>query len=195
MSQTTNGVAAPKTATVRPVGPNGEFRHNRSSAIAAYNKRGKPVLAKDVDELVKATIQGTPQFLAKGHQYEVNGEQRENMFDRMIYNLLLTDGQKAESLEGKQLFTKAVAAEDAGDVELAHELFNAWLNYSQITFSVIDNPTTVRFERGDMVKGIIGLAPSSADPSVNVITFNNPTLVGAKARAKVVFDASDFLLA
>lgn len=190
MTQSTNApVAAPKA---RVTGPNGEFRHDQNSAVNQLRKRGQPLILADEGKQVKAEIQGTPQFIAAGTE-QSNG--RVNQFDRMIYNLMLTDGIKLAKRDTKKIFTDAVKAESAGDVEKAHELYNAWLNASQLTFSVIDNATTKRFAKGDVVKVFIGTAPSSINPSEVVLIAERPSLVEAETRAKVTYNVDDFILA
>lgn len=178
------------TQTVRVTGPNGEFRHDAKSAIATFNKRGTAITPSHIGQLVKAFIQGTPQYLAKGAN-QSNG--RTNQFDRMIYNLTLTDGVKAGSPESKKLFTEGMKAEAAGDVELAHEKFNEWLNNCQMTFSVIDNPTTVRFTRGQYVQGVIGSAVNQQGE--NVIIIDHVTSVEAVVATKTSYVVNDFMLA
>lgn len=183
--------AAPKQ---RITGPNGEFRLDQQTVINILNNKRTTITPKEIGKLIRAYVQGTPQFFAKGSLYTTNGVERENALDRMIYNLTLTDAAKMTKKENRQLFTDAVKAESAGEIEKAHELYNEFLNAVQMTFSVIDNASTRRFTRGEYVQGVVGTAVNGITGDVALI-LDNVVAVAAEQVAATKFSVSDFLLA
>lgn len=157
------------------------------SAIAIINKR-TTVTPADAGSDLKLTVQGSGQFLAKGHKYQVAGEDRENMFDRTIYNLRASSALLMAF--HKPLFTAAMKAEGAGEMDKAHDLFNEYLNAIQLSFSVIE-PSSRRFHNGDSVKATVQLVVSLAgNQSVQV---DNVSYIAPVVKAATKFDVTDLI--
>lgn len=189
MTQTT----AP-SATQRPlvVNANGQTIQGIDSktAIAIINKRATLKMG-DAGLNVQLIIQGKGQHLAKGHKYSVNGVDRENGFDRTIYNLRANSAIAMAA--NKTLFTDALKAESAGETQKAHELFNEYLNVIQISFSVIENGlgTERRFDDGDVVKAIVGTAVNASGATAIIV--DNVREVAAVAIAPTKFSVDDLM--
>lgn len=145
----------------------------------------------DVGSTLLFTIQGDPTFLQQGHKYSVAGEERENQFDRYIYNVRASSALAMTSAEGKKLFTDAMKAESDGDVQKAHELFNAYLNFVQLSFSVISNGRTQPMHRGDDVKARVIEAVSKAGN--RSIQLEDVFYVAPKTAAKATFSVTDLI--
>lgn len=157
------------------------------SAIAILNRR-TTVTPAHVGSSLRLAIQGTGQFLPKGHKYAVNGQETENQFDRTIYNLKASSSLLMAF--NKPLFTEAMKAESAGDVNKAHDLFNSYLNAVQLSFSVIE-PSSRKFSSGDDVKAHVQMATSKAgNQSIQVdsVSYIAPVVV-----APSKFDVTDLI--
>lgn len=176
---------AMQAAPTAPV-VNGRLLDSKTT-IAILNKR-ITVTRNHIGSSLRLTIQGTGQFLPQGHKYTVGDEARENKFDRTIYNLRASSADLMKS--NKPLFTEAMKAESAGDVNKSHDLFNAYLNAVQLSFSVIE-PSSRTFSNGDDVKARIQLAVSLAGTEslqVEDVSYIAPVAVRATK-----FDITDLI--
>lgn len=144
----------------------------------------------NVGQQVLLAVQGNGTFLPKGHKYTVNGTDRENQFDRTIYNLRANSQLSMLRDENKQLLSDAIKAESAGNTEEAHKLFNDYLNAIQVSFSVIE-PSSRKFASGDMVTAVVGEAISEAGSKqlvVNDVRYKAPVTL-----TKTTFDITDLI--
>lgn len=157
------------------------------TAISIINKR-ITVTRTDVGSSLRLKIQGTGQFLDKGHKYTVGGEARENMFDRTIYNLRASSAMLMAA--NKPLFTAAMKAESAGDTQKAHDLFNEFLNAVQLSFSVIE-PSNRKFNSGDNVNADIILSVSKAN--VESLQVDSVSYIAPTVKAATKFEVTDLL--
>lgn len=171
--------------------PNGQRAVDSKLVIAIMSKRALLKLS-DAGSLMQFIIQGVPQFLPKGHKYVTNGVARENGFDRTIYNLRASSA--IAMADNKALFSEALKAEGAGEVEKAHDLFNDYLNATQISFSIIENDrgTTRKFQNGDVVKAIVGTAINQTTNATSIIV-DNVVAVAAVTAAPVRFSVEDLM--
>lgn len=170
--------------------PSGTRLVDSKLAISIINKR-TTLKQSDANQLMQFIIQGTPQFLPKGHKYVSKGEDRENQYDRTIYNLRANSA--IAMVANKSLFTEALKAESAADAVKAHDLFNEYLNKIQISFSIIENGTASvkRFANGDIVKGLVG---TSVDKDgITAIIVDNVTALAVTAAVKTTFSVEDLM--
>ena len=157
------------------------------SAIAILNRR-TTVTPAHVGSSIKLQIQGTGQFLSKGHKYVVGGIESANAFDRTIYNLKASSSLLMAF--NKPLFTQAMKAESAGDTQAAHDLFNEYLNSVQLSFSVIE-PSSRKFNSGDDVKAHVQMVVGkSGNQSLQV---DNVSYIAPIAIAATKFDVTDLI--
>lgn len=183
-----------QTATQRPTVTNKQGVQiagiDSKTAIAIINKRST-LKVSDAGSLMQFIIQGTGQFLPKGHKYTANGMDRENGFDRTIYNLRANSAIAMSANKG--LFTDALKAESAGETQKAHDLFNEYLNTIQVSFSVIENGlgTGRRFDNGDVVKALVGTAVNAAGETAIIV--DNVSAVAVVAAAKTTFTVDDLM--
>lgn len=161
-------------------------------AIAIINKR-ITVTPSDIGSSLQLSIQGTGQFLPQGHKYTVGGEARENMFDRTIYNVRASSSLLMTSAENKKLFTDAMKAEAIGDTDSAHDLFNAFLNNTQLSFSVITNAagTERKFNQGDDIKARIVTTVSKA--GTTSLQLEDVSYIAPKVKVATKFEISDLI--
>ena len=158
--------------------------------MAILNKRItlKPANAGEQHTL---TIQGTPQFLAKGYQYPGPTGMTENQFDRTIYNVRANSALKMADPANRLILADAIKAESAGDMDTATELFNKYLNAVQLSFSVIERPGTVKFVRGNQVIATVELVDTKS--GAKALVLNDVSLKPAIVAAPTKFDLSDLI--
>lgn len=180
-----NTTTAPVAAPASTLGT--QRRLDSAGAINIINKR-ITVTRAHIGSSLKLQIQGTGQFLDKGHEYTIGTDKRTNMYDRTIYNLRASSAELMKF--HKPLFTEALAAEQAGELDKAHDLFNAYLNAIQLSFSVIE-PSNKKFSSGDDVKATVALVVSQAgieSLQVEDVSYIAPTVVKATK-----FDVTDLI--
>jgi|SRR5882757_242527 len=162
------------------------------AAIAIINKR-ITVTPSDIGSSLQLSIQGTGQFLQQGHKYTVGGEARENKFDRMIYNVRASSSLLMTMAENKKLFTDAMKAESAGDTQEAHKLFNAFLNATQLSFSVISNGTGTerKFNTGDDIKArVVNVVSQAGNSSLQL---EDVSYIAPKVKLATKFEISELI--
>lgn len=183
MSTTNAPSATPATSVANP-----SMRViDSKAAIAIINKRST-LKVSDAGQLMQFIVQGNGQFLPKGHKYTANGTDRENQFDRTIYNLRANSAIAMAA--NKSLFTDALKAESAAETSKAHDLFNEYLNKIQISFSVIE-PSTRKFTNGSVVRAIVETAINAANEQAIVV--NDVSEVRATTAAKTTFSVEDLM--
>lgn len=174
-------------ATQQTTVPSGTRQIDSKAAIAILNKR-ITVTPADAGSSLQLSIQGSGQFLAKGHKYTVAGAERENGFDRTIYNVRASSSLLM--VLNKPLFTEALKAESTGDAQGAHDLFNAYLNATQLSFSVI-MPSSRVFHTGDDIKARITSVVSQA--GVTSLQLDDVSYVAPKVKLATKFEISDLI--
>ena len=150
-----------------------------SKAFLAILNSRKTVKPTHVGMQVLLAVQGNGQFLPKGHKYTVAGEERENEFDRTIYNAKANSALSMARADFRTILADAFKAESAGDVDKASELFNAYLNSVQMSFSVIE-PSTRKFASGDAITAMIAMVDTKAGEQqivLNDVRYKAPTTV------------------
>ena len=118
-------------------------------------------------------------------------EPRSQYFDTYIINLKANSIEAISRKENKALFTEAMKAESAGEQEKADELFNQWLNACQISFNMIANANTRKYEKGDEVKCKISEVDTEAGHKAIIV--KSMDYVSPVAVADVKFDITDLL--
>lgn len=86
---------------------------------------------------------------------------------KKIFNLQASSQVAMSNPDNKKMLVDALKAERAGDTERAHELFNNYLNKTQLSFSVLDNQAVLP----KIVNGVDIAA------KVQLITTDNGTLL------------------
>lgn len=187
---TTDTKVAPSAATSSIPTP-GTRKVDSKLAISIINRRAT-LKVTDAGRLMQFIVQGGGQFLPKGHKWMTGDVERENQFDRTIYNLKANSAIAMQANKG--LFTEALKAESAGDTDKAHDLFNEYLNAIQISFSVIDNGNgrSARFNNGSVVKAIVGTSVSALTNATSIIV-DNVSEVVAEVAAKTTFSIDDLM--
>lgn len=150
-----------------------------SKAFLAILNSRKTVKPTHAGMQVLLAVQGNGQFLPKGHKYSVGGEERENEFDRTIYNAKANSAMSMTRADLRTLLADAFKAESAGDTDKASELFNAYLNGVQMSFSVIE-PSTRKFASGDAITAMIAVVETKAGEQqivLNDVRYKAPTTV------------------
>jgi len=162
---------------------------DQAGFIAILNKR-VTVKPTDVGSSLLLQVQGQGQFLPKGHKYMRAGTETENPFDRVIYNVRASSSLMMSSAIGKEILRQAVAAESAGTVDIAHDGYNAYLNFVQLSFSVIQ-PSSRSFNAGDDIKAHIVSVTSQS--GITSLQLEDVSYVAPKVAAKTTFSVSDLL--
>lgn len=184
--------ATPNVETARNTGNAGGSAGrmiDSKAAIAILNKR-ITVTPADAGSSLQLSIQGSGQFLAKGHKYTVAGAERENGFDRTIYNVRASSSLLMTLADNKRLFTDGMKAESTGDAQAAHDLFNAYLNATQLSFSVI-MPSSRVYHSGDDIKARITSVVSLA--GVTSLQLDDVSYVAPKVKLATKFEVSDLI--
>lgn len=187
-SEATEGLKAVVAEAVQSAGSANRRTLDSKGAIAIINKR-KTLTPALVGEHITLAIQGNGQFLSKGHRYLVGGAERENAFDRTIYNLQASSSLLM--LANKPLFTQALKAESAGDVDKASDLFYEYLNATQLSFSIISNGRNQPMSAGDHITCDVSLVTSTS--GVSSLQVNNPRYKAPIVVAPTKFDVSDLI--
>lgn len=166
---TAASATAPKTAAIT-YGKDGRRLIDNAGFLAILNKR-KTLKLDHVGQQITLSVQGTPQFLAKGFAYTGPKGATENQYDRYIVNVAANSALSMQRAENKAILMEAMKAESAGDMEAATDLYNDFLNAIQVSFSVIVNPgrEARKFESGDMVKATVDLVDTAAGTKQIVI--------------------------
>lgn len=184
---TTNTTVAPTTATktAAPIqyGKDGRRLIDNAGFFNILNKRTTLKLVH-VGEQVTLSVQGTPQFLAKGFAYNGPRGASENQFDRYIVNVAANSALSMQRAENKAILLAAMKAESEGDMETATDLYNDFLNAIQMSFSVIVNPgrEARKFESGDKVKATVDLVDTASGDKqivINDVRYKAPLSVEA----------------
>lgn len=183
---TTTPAATPAQPTVST---NGRRLIDAAGALAIFNSR-KTLTTKLIGEPVTLRVASDGQFLPQGFAYDGAAGATVNAFDRTIYNLKANSQLSALRKENKQLFMSAMKAESAGDRQLAHDLFNEWLNNVQISFSVIE-PSSRVFHRGDYV--VCEVAEVTSKSGERQLVVNDVQAKTITAPASIKFELSDFM--
>lgn len=113
--------------------------------------------------------------------------------NKVIYNIKANSHVAMLNTRNRAILTEAMKAETAGDVELAHEKFNDYLNKIQVSFSVILNPgrRNVSFYDGQLVEGEIELVTTD---NGQLLTITNPRAVAIeKLSSTPAFSLADLM--
>lgn len=197
MAQTTNAAATvgALNTIAALTGPTNRGSIRIIDSKAFTNILNKRVLIEptDVGSQLILTIQGDGQLLAKGFEYTSRAGKTENMFDRRIYNVQASSAISMSRKENRVLLAEALKAESVGNMELATEKYNAYLNAVQLSFSVIINPgvTERKYANGDQIKATIALVATKAFE--NQLVLENVSLKPAVVKAKTKYAISDLL--
>lgn len=141
----------------------------------------------DIGRTIKFIIQGNGTFVPKGHEYQANGVDRVVAFDRTIHNLRASS--QLSMLRNKQLAADAMTAETAGEVEKAHDLWNAYLNKIQISITTSNN--SAAFSNGARVQGDVALVTNATGDQQLVV--QRPAIVAAENATPTIFQLDDVL--
>lgn len=141
-------------------------------------------------ETMRAYVQGNGNFLPKGHTYTVGGETRTTEWDRTIHNLQANSALAMADAENKKLLAQAFDAEQAGEKDKADELFRAYLNAVQISFSTGEN-STVSFNNNQRVEFEVDTVVTKAGSQAIVVNKVRP--VAAANLKAVKFDVADLI--
>ena len=99
---------------------------------------------------------------------------------KRIYNVTAISEVAYNNPVVQQVFLDGLAAETAGDVEKASELFNSWLNKVSVSFNIL-HPIRAEFQalgKGDQVRGTVKmLTPEGENTKGELITLEDVTPV------------------
>jgi len=112
---------------------------------------------------------------------------------KTIYNTNVNSHVAMLNPRNQAILREAMVAETAGNMELAHEKFNEYLNAVQVSFSVILNNgrTNPVFSKGDLVKGKVQLITTD---NGQLLTVENVTAVRIEeASSTMSFNLSDLM--
>ncbi len=140
---------------VFPVSNYSQFNHFKFTTMSTTNARvlnldsvknimnSRDNITLDmVGRHVQFTVQGNGVILdvkdGDGNLVESKSEPG-TVLQKKIYNVQAISAVAMGNERNRQYFTDAVAAEQAGDAAGASELFNKFLNATQISFNVLDN--------------------------------------------------------
>lgn len=172
-----------------PVAQTTSSQLDSARTIQIMNSRAL-VTPKDLGRTLKFIVQGNGNFLPKGHKYVVAGEERENAFDRTIYSLQANSSLRIAA--SKHLFAEGLKAESAGDMETASQKYNAFLNACQLSFSVIEGPSSARYHRGDRVQADVNIVTGQATGNLAVI-LERISAIAPEAAQKSTFSVDDLI--
>lgn len=154
-----------------------QFKHTRKSVTKIMDRRGQ-VNEQNVGKKVRLTIigPGSPaqDVKTKDGQYVQSVVDPELVAQKIIFNLNASSALAMKHPEVRQLSREGLAAETAGNMELAHEKYQAFLNATQISFNVF---TTDRIldqlgDRVDIAAEIISVPGANG----NVLTIDPKTI-------------------
>lgn len=162
-------------------------------AIAILNSR-KTLTPAHVGQQVLLTIQGNGTYQTVDQQKERDAAAGKpaaaNYFPKWIHNVKANSSEAISRAENKALFTEALKAESAGDSAKASELFNSWLNATQVSFNAIDNGRR-KLQNGDAITAFVETAETKLGHMA--ITLNQVQYKAPEAVAAVKFDISDLM--
>jgi hypothetical protein len=113
---------------------------NSNTAGKVFESR-KTLTADKAGHFITITLQGNGNTIAmeKADGSPVVDEQSGEVVMKRIHNTKFNSELAIKAAPNKALLDEAVAAEQAGDEDKAHELFNKYLNKVQLSFSVPSN--------------------------------------------------------
>ena len=123
-------------------------------AIEILNRRATLTIGQ-AGQQVLLSVQGKGTFMPAAES------KVEKQFDEYLYNTRANDSLAISRKENKALFTSAMKAEAAGNVEEADKLFNKWLNAVQVTFNQ-GVERGHRFSDGDSITAMVAEHTSKA---------------------------------
>lgn len=158
-------------------------------AIGIINSR-IPIGRESVGQQIVAQVQGNATFVSALDQ-QVKNPGQAAYFDKNIYNLKANSKEAMGRAENKQLLKEGMVAESTGNVELATEKFNAYLNAIQVSFNQIAQPGRRVLQDGDMVTCVVGESDTKAGHKA--ITVDNIRYKAPVSIDKVKFSLLDLL--
>lgn len=150
----------------------------------------------DADSVLKFEIQGNGNIIPVTDKSgaQVYSSSDSNLpLTKAIYNIKANSHVAMLNPRNREILREAMAAETAGEVEKAHDLFNQYLNKIQVSFSVIINPgrSVVQFYNGQMIQGRVQLITTD---NGQLLTLENVVAVRIEEAAKTpTFSLSDLM--
>lgn len=164
---------------------------NSESAKNMFNKRSAKALITraDVGRRTIFTVSGPGNDIdvtdAMGNPVESKAEPG-TVLRKRIYNVTAISEVAFNNPVVSQIFLDGLAAEAAGDVEKASDLFNSWLNKVSVSFNIL-HPIRAEFQalgKGDQVRGTVKmLTPEGENTKGELITLEDVTPVAVVALA------------
>lgn len=151
-------------------------------------------------KLVKMFIQGNGNIVdVKNKEGElvtssVKGQEGV-VLQKKIFNLRAASQLAMSNPRNRQFLIDGLAAEKAGDTAKAHELFNAYLNATQVSFGVIlPSPIAEKLSTGVQVQAVIAKV-TTENGSLLTIDSSTLSVVAAENYGTATFDLDDFMTA
>lgn len=130
------------------------FKWTQASMIAAINANGgKLVIDHDsIGKILSLQVAGNGNFLPAGHKSSVDATP--TLFGKHIYNVRAYSKAVMLRPDVKAILAAGIAAESAGNMTQAEELYRSFMNKIQLSFTVGER-STVRFTNNEFITGRI----------------------------------------
>lgn len=160
---------------------------NQKSLVSIIKKRTSVPTAK-VGRKAIFTVQGDGNVIdvKRADGSLVVDETTSEVLQKRIFNLRATSQMSLSNARNVQLLKDAIAAEKAGDMEAAHDLYNDFLNKTQMSFGIIlPSATADKLSSGVEISATISLVETengqllTIDPSS--ISVMAPEVLGSVA--------------
>lgn len=159
-----------------------------ATAQSIHNSR-IPVEAAHVGQQTTAMV--TSASFQTAEQQEESNPGQAKYFDKYIVNLKASSQEAVARKENRLLFREGLRLEAEGKTAEADEVFNKWLNATQLSFNVIANSDRHVFAKGDIVKFTIGTAETKAGHKALIVespAYQAPVVIERKK-----FDITDLI--
>lgn len=168
---------------------NNNITIDATRAIAIINSR-LPISRQHVNQQVVLQVQGSGTYQSAADQ-EARTPGRSQYFDQYIHNLKANSTEAMSRAENKATLKAAMEAEAVGNATEAGNLFNAYLNAIQVSFSVITRSGVRKLEDGDMVTCVVEEATTKSGHKALVVS--NIRYKAPAAVEKMKFSITDLL--
>jgi hypothetical protein len=156
--------------------------------MTTINKKRKTLKLSHVGEQVTLTISGDRD--GNAGTFIAADPAKNQPFDKIVYSVRASSILKMSNPANRELFTKGVQAESAGNLEEAHEYYQQYLNAIQMSFNVIAGRGR-QYRKGDAIKAkliLVDTKSGSKALALDEVEYQAPIQVEATE-----FDVTDLI--
>lgn len=170
-------------------------RSMTSASVKAIMQKRISIPTEAVGENVKLRVQGngnTIDVTDKSGEPVQSLQQPGTVLQKKLFNFKANSGIALQNSRNRQLVIDGIKAEKAGDTEKAHELFNAYLNATQLSVGILlPSKVSENLRDGVLISADI-MRVDTDNGSLLTIDPSTISIVEAKTYGATSFDLDDF---